>query len=344
MTDPVGVALIGTGFWARRQAAAVQRSESLRLVACYSRDEERRTAFALEFGCEAMPTLEAATENPAVQAVLIVTPNHVHAQQAVACAERGRHVFVEKPIADTLADGEAIRDACQQAAVVLQVGHCFRRLGAARKVKQLLETGVLGKIVLAEANFSLPGNLTPDKWRYYRETCPGGPLMQLGVHHADTLQYWLGPALRVQGSFAHLVTEAEIDDVGVAVLEFASGAQGVINSSYVSPKTYHLRLFGSEAVLDYATDMTVWPAAEKVDPATTLTLRTADGDSLVPFESRDILVDELVEFARCVRSEAEPETGAPEGLAALAVVRAAMDSHESGGGTSLEVRSHAQSL
>ncbi|MGH3014882.1 MAG: Gfo/Idh/MocA family protein, partial [Gaiellaceae bacterium] len=174
------------------------------------------------------------------------------------------------------------------------------------------------------------GTPRPGTWRYSRETCPGGPLLQLGVHHADTLLHWLGPAARVQGSFARLVTEAEIDDVGVALVEHGSGARSTISSSYVSPKTYSLRLLGSDGALDYLTDMSVWPRTELVDGATTLRLTTADGPRELPFEERDPLAEELDELARCVRGEAEPETGAEEGLAALALVLAAIESHGRG--------------
>jgi len=330
MSDPVGVALIGTGMWGRRLAEALRRTHALRLVTCYSRDAGRRQAFAESLGCLAADSLEAAIENDGVQAVLLVTPNHAHADAATACAQRGRHLFVEKPIADTLEDGRRIEAACRQAGVVLQVGHCFRRLGAARRVKELLEEGALGEVLLAEAHFSLPARLTPDTWRYYRSTCPGGPLMQLGIHHADTLQYWLGPIRRVSGSFAHVVTPAEIDDVGIAMIEFESGARGVIDGNYLSPKTYALRLFGAKAVLEYVTDMTIWPAAERMDPATVLRLRAADGEERMEFAPRDMVVDELEEFARSVRGEATPETGAAEAMAALAVIRAAIASHEMG--------------
>jgi predicted dehydrogenase len=321
----VGVALVGTGMWAGRIAGAVARTPGLELVTCFSREAEKRAAFADAYGCEAAPSFEAAVEDRRVTGVLLVTPNHVHAEQAAACAERGRHVFVEKPIADTLEDGRAIREACESGGVALLVGHCFRRLGAARAVEALLRDGALGQPVLAEANFSLPGTLTPDTWRFYRETCPGGPLLQLGVHHADTLQHWLGRATRVSGSFARLATGAEIDDVGVAVADLASGARATLVSSYVSPKTFSVRVLGTEGVVDYVTEMSVWPQAERMDEATTLTLTTRDGRREVPFGPRDMLVDELEEFARCARGEAEPETGADEGLAALALVLAAID-------------------
>ncbi|MDR7426152.1 MAG: Gfo/Idh/MocA family oxidoreductase [Armatimonadota bacterium] len=328
--DPVGVALIGTGMWGRRLAAALRRTPALHLVCCYGRDEARRRAFAAEFRCEVAPSFEAAVDHPQVEGVLLVTPNYVHREQALACAERRRHVFVEKPIADTLTEGREMAAACRAAGVTLFVGHQMRRLGAARRVKALLDEGVLGRVVLAEANFSLPGVLSPDQWRAHRRTCPGGPLMQLGIHHADTLQYLLGPVVRVRGSFARLATAAEIDDVGVAALEFAAGTQGTLTSSYVSPKTYSLRLYGTAAVLDYQTEMAVWPDVQKLDPATALTLRTEAGLVPVTFTPRDPLVEELEEFARCVRGAAQPETGAAEALAALQVIVAAVRSHELG--------------
>lgn len=328
--SPVGVALVGTGMWGVRLAAAVARTRSLELITCFSRDVDRRKAFAGEVGCEAAPSFEAAIEDTRVEAVLLVTPNFVHAEQAVACAERGKHVFVEKPIADTLDDGRAMAAACESAGVTLLVGHGLRRLGAARAAERLLRDGALGRVVLAEANFSLTGTFGPGSWRYRRETCPGGPLLQLGVHHIDTLLHWLGPAARVQGSFARLVTEAEIDDLGVAVVEHDSGARSLVSSSYVSPKTFSLRVLGTDGVLDYVTDMAVWPRTELVDGATSLRLTTAEGVEEVEFDARHVLSEELDELARCVRGEATPETGADEGLAALAVVLAAIESAEVG--------------
>lgn len=327
----IGLALIGAGRWGRVLAAALGRVSELELLTCYSRSEDTLRAFAADFGCAAAASLEEAIDHPGVEGVLLVTPNHLHAQGAVACARRGRHVFVEKPIADTLADGRAIVEACREAGVVLMVGHAFRRLGASRRVRRAIDEGALGRVVLAEANFSLPGGLLkPGRWRYYRETCPGGPLMQLGVHHADTLQYWLGPVKRVQGSFARLATSAEIDDVGVALLEFESGARGTLTGSYVSPHTYSLRLYGSEATLIYETDMTVWPRAREMDPATTLTLQSRDGRETLSFQTVDMLAEELSEFGRCIRGESQPETGGEEGLAALALIRGALASHERG--------------
>ena len=93
------VAVVGTGMWAPRLAEAAGRA-GLEVAACFSRNEDRRREFAERFGCEPAASLEEAIEHPGVEGVLLVTPNDVHEEQALACAERGRHVFVEKPIAD----------------------------------------------------------------------------------------------------------------------------------------------------------------------------------------------------------------------------------------------------
>ena len=317
----VGAALVGaTGAWGSRIADAAARTSSLRLVTCYARDAERCRAFAEERGLVVAHSLEAALEADGVEAALLVTPNDVHAEQALACAERGVHVFVEKPIASTLEDAERMRDRFAEAGLVLAVGHGMRRLGAARRVKELLEEGAVGTVVLAEANWSLPSRMTPQAWRWYRDRGRGGPLLQLGIHHADTLAYWLGPVARSFGVFARLSTEAEIEDVGVVGLEFEAGPVGAITGSYVSPRTYFLRLYGDRAALDYEIDMAVWPQAEKADAATTLTLRTAEGHEPVAFEHRDPLAEELDELARAVRGDAAVETGPDAGIAAMRVI------------------------
>jgi predicted dehydrogenase len=317
-----GVAVVGTGMWAPRLAGAAERA-GLELVTCFSRDEQKRGQFAERFGCEPAATLEHAIGHPGVEGVLLVTPNDVHEQQALACAEVGRHVFVEKPIADSTEAGERMRRACAEAGVTLMVGHAFRRLGAARRVKQLLDEGALGRVVVAEANMSLPGSFKPEAWRAHRERNPGGPIMQLGIHHVDTLSYWLGPVRGASGRFARVHTSADIDDVGVLTLEFESGALASLTGSYVSPKTLSLRLLGTEAVLDYRSDFSVWPDAQALDGVTTLTL----AGEPVEFEERDMLAEELAEFGRCIRGEAEPETGAEEGIAALGAVLQALASH-----------------
>lgn len=331
MQEPVGVAMIGTGRWAARLAEMIKRTDSLQMVSCFSRNDEKRAAFAETYGCKAALSIEAAIQDPDVEGVLLVTPNSVHREQALLSAEAGKHVYCEKPIADTIEDGLAMKEACENAGVTLFIGHCFRRLGAARKTKEIIDEGRIGKIVLAEANFSLKsGSITPGSWKYHRETFPGGPLLQLGIHHADTLRYLLGPVVSVQGSFDRLITSAEIDDIGMAILEFESGTRAALSSSYISPKTYYIRLYGTEGTLDYTVDMSIWPDPDRIEQVTSLTFQTEDSLEKIAFEPRQMLIEELEEFAHCVRGDAIPETGADEGIEALKVILAALKSHETG--------------
>jgi predicted dehydrogenase len=97
-----------------------------------------------------------------------------------------------------------------------------------------------------------------------------------------------------------------------------------VTGSYVSPKTFAIRLCGTRAVLDYRADFRVWPAAERLDAVTTLTVDGAP----VAFEERDMLAEELTEFGRCIRTGATPETGAAEGIAALRAIRDALAAAE----------------
>jgi len=327
----LGLGLVGLGRWGMRLGAAAGRAAGVHLVGCFARNAGARQAAAATLGCRAAEGFEAMLEDPDVEAVVLATPNPTHEALAVAAAAHGKHVFVEKPIATEVAAAGRMADACTAAGVTLQVGHCFRRLGASRAAAALVAQGALGAVVLAEANFSLPGAFAPGNWRASRDTLAGGPLIQLGVHHADTLLAWLGPAVRVSGALAHLAADVDIDDVTVAVLEHVGGARSVIACSYVSPKTYRLRLYGTEANLELRTDMRLWPNAERMDAGTTLTLEDAGGTRAVPFEPVDMLVEELDAFARCARSGERPETGEAEGTAALQVVLGAIASSQEGG-------------
>ena len=316
----------GVAGWLRpRNAPAVSTSSHV------SRGMRARSEAAETFGCRAAGSLDALLDDSDVEAVLVVTPNHTHAEIAVAAAARGRHVFVEKPFADRLADGLRAVEAIQRAGVLLFVGHSFRRLGAARAAATAIAEGALGEIVLAEANFSLPGAFSPGSWRSRRETRRAGPMTQLGVHHVDTLQAWIGPAISVRGSMTHMAAAAEIDDVAVALLEHESGARSVISCSYVSPKTYRS---GSTARRRTSTTGPRCPSGRRPNDG-----RSHDAHD----RRRHGFGRPAVRAVRhaggraggvrlgASRTGAAPETGAQEGLAALSVIEGVVETAASGG-------------
>src|SRR5512143_1232104 len=105
MTEPLRVACIGMGWWSDVLADAVKRSDKLKIVACFSRSEEKRQAFAKKYGCRAAASYEAMLGDKEIEAVINTTPNDVHLETTRQAAQAGKHVFLDKPIANSVTDG-----------------------------------------------------------------------------------------------------------------------------------------------------------------------------------------------------------------------------------------------
>jgi len=331
---PVRVAAVGLGRWAKTLADAIKGSDRLQIVSCFSRSEQSREAFSQQYRCRAADTYEQLLKDPEVEGVIVTTPNDAHAAPVLEAAAHGKHLYVDKPIAHTMADAWAIDRGCREAGVTLAVGHSARRLKGSRKIKEIIAQGSLGKLVMAECNFSNDRSLelTPDKWRWYKEKSPGGPLIQLAVHHADTLHYLFGPVKTVTAMAKRLYTPAEIEDVTMTLLEMESGQLCYIGSNWASQGTFYTYVYGMEANLYFTVDFNFWSRSDVVDQHSHLEIqhRGSSEHKPIPVGQGDMLREELEEFAECIRNKTRPEVGGPEAVAALAVVQAAIRSAESG--------------
>lgn len=339
---PVRVGLVGIGSWSGVMADAVQQSRKLELVTCFSRTAEKRMAFARRYHCDQETSYEGLLKRGDVDGVLLITPNAVHAEQTELAAGYRKHVFVEKPIANTMVDGAKMIDACRQGGVVLMVGHDMRRLAGFRKIKELIDSGAIGKPVMAEANFShnLGFALTADQWRWAADDsgCPAGSLMTLGVHHADTLTHLFGPVKSAFSYFGKLHIPAPVEDVTTTIFRFESGILGYLGSNYCSPKANHMIVYGTEANLrctitlpnvPFDEYLKMWPV---VDQFTQLMMFARDQDRgcEIPLAVGNPILEEVEEFADCIHTGARPETDGPSSLAALALIRAAIGSARTG--------------
>ena len=321
---PVRVAAVGVGGWGRVLADAARRGTGLAIVACTSRSADNRAAFAKTYGCPDLPSVEAVLADPEVEGVLITTPHSVHAEQVVAAARSGKHVFVDKPFTLTLADARRATEGCRRAGVVLAVGHQRRKQAASRGLKRFLDEGAMGRVVQVEGNFSadIGFALKPGMWRTVRAETPGGAMTNLGIHHVDTFQYLLGPIARVM-AFSRRValTGVDIDDSTSILFEFASGGLGYLGTSWIhANRTSIITLHGTEAQAWSEADGTRLFLAKRGQPE-----RTA-----VALTPVDPVVEELTEFARCVREGTKPEVGGEEATANVAVLEAIVESAESG--------------
>lgn len=331
MTEKVRLAPIGLGRWARVLARGAMRGDVIELASCFSRSEEKRAAFQEEFGVpKSAATLDELLADDDVEGVLITTPNDTHRDLITASLEAGKAVYTDKPIAHTLEHALDVRNTVHKTGGVFAVGHSARRLSGCRVMKQWIDDGTLGDVSLAEANFSNERGLelTTDTWRWYADKSPGGTFIQLGVHHADNLQYLLGPVGQVTAHARKLYTKAEVPDAVMAILEFESGALGYIGCGWASPGIYQLRLQGTEANLMYDLDFTHWDESHQADEWSSL-LSQGYGDMTrkdVDMPATDMFREQLEEFALAIRGEAQVEVGIDEAIRALAVVRAALES------------------
>ncbi|MGH7774542.1 MAG: Gfo/Idh/MocA family protein [Candidatus Binatia bacterium] len=330
----VRVASVGLGRWAKTLADSIRKSDRLKIVSCYSRSEKSREAFSQQYACRAAKSYQELLKDPEVEGVLITTPNNAHAAPILEAAANGKHVYVDKPIAHTMSDALAIDRGCREAGVTLAVGHSARRLKGNRKIKEIIDQGGLGKLVMAECNFSNDRSLelTPDKWRWYRDGSPGGPLIQLAIHHADNLHYLFGPVKTVTAMAKRLYTPAEIEDVSMTLLEMESGQLCYIGSNWASQGTYYTYVYGMDANLYFTVDFNFWSRSDVVDQHSHMEIqhRGSSEHKPVPLFQGDMSREQLEEFADCIRKKGRPEVGGQEAIAALAVVHAAIRSAETG--------------
>ena len=320
--EPVRVGCVGIGWWSDVLADAANRSGALKIVSCYTRSEQKRHAFAAKYGCDEAASYEAMLEDRRVEAVINTTPNSVHLETTRAAAHAGKHVFLDKPIANTVADARALTACCRSAGVVLALGYQRRRESHFRWVRQQIDAGEFGRMVNAEANISRDrlGKIDLTSWRYTAEGMPGGVMLQIGIHYTDVLEYLMGPIRAVSARSAQLVLPGDNPDVASLILEHENGALSTLNASYASAAEYYvMNIYGKEASAHY-----------DVDHGLRFVKRGAQGARQVSCTASDPIASELAEFGGAVRGQGEPEMDGEKGTTSLAVVLAGIKSAREG--------------
>jgi predicted dehydrogenase len=320
--EPVAAGLVGLGWWGSELLRGAAVTGGLRGVACFSRNRESREAFADQHGMRAADSFESLLADPEIAAMIIATPHSAHTEMVVAAAEAGKHVFVEKPFTMTVAEGRRCVEAADRAGVVLQVGHQRRRQTANRKLNAMVESGELGTIIAAEANFSSPGGgkSDPNNWRQDRTERPLSGLTPFGVHVIDTFHYVLGPIARVGATSSRPFGKTGLDDAAVIMFEFASGVVGTLLTSTAIPPTMRLGVMGSAGA-----------AWNDQDGRHLLVQSVSEKEPIVSvIDPVDTVAEEMTEFAECVRTGSRPEVDGRAGLMVTAVVEAALRSAAGG--------------
>jgi predicted dehydrogenase len=255
----------------------------------------------------------------------------------LAAAAAGKHVMVEKPIANNLADALKMQRACEQAGVRLTVNYSFRYLGKIREARRLVEAGALGEIVgiqMLNHQYKDPGYWTgarsnsPDDWRASKEKCGGGYLIMNVCHVIDYVSYLTGLAYeRVYSEYATLGSQVEVEDIISVSFRMSNGAVGSISASSIMRGTSQAeeRIWGTKGSLIIRPEGLSYYSTRPIDarrPGKLYELaRIPDGNWTAAW---------VRAFAEAVRSDRVPEISFREGWDNLAFIQRAYESLEQG--------------
>lgn len=333
----VTVAILGGGFMGGAHASNYAAlGERVRVKTVFSRTLERAQRVAEIVGAEVSTDLEATISDPEVDAVDVCLPTPVHRTTAELSFDRRKHVFLEKPLALTLEDGEAIVRAAGRSGRTLMVGLVLRFWPEYVELHRRVRAGKLGRpFALAASRLSPPSD-----WAgWYADLAQsGGPAVDLMVHDFDQANWLLGEPRSVYARAAASSDPAYADHV-VAIVEY-DGAQAVIEGSMAMPRSFPfsslIRVNGEAGAAEYAFRAAPAESGGNIgavdETARGLRIHPRDGEpELVLMEPVDPWGPEIEEFVVCLEQGRSPENGTGEqALLALRVCLAASRSLESG--------------
>ena len=233
-----GWGLIGTGRIADdRILPGINACQGNKLIGVVSRDQGRANAFAAKFGAQhAYTSYDEMLRNPDVTVVAIHTPNSQHAEQAIAAARAGKHVFCDKPMATNTADAERIVRECEKAGVKLGVNFHNRFMPCFIDTRRIIESGEIGKVQMVQVEAS-PGarpGIRLGTWRTESATAGLGTTYSIGVHVYDILRYLLASEVTMVSALFDTPKNV-MEEVNLSLLRFANGVLGQLSVHENSP-------------------------------------------------------------------------------------------------------------
>jgi predicted dehydrogenase len=325
-TSPVGVGVVGYGYWGPNLVRNVAERPELTLVGVCERDPVRAHACASRVpGVPVTAELDALLDDPAVEAVVVATPPHTHHPIVERALLAGKHVLVEKPLATTLADAQDLARTAERTDRVLMPGHTFIYSPAVNAVRDLIHDGTVGDI-----HFVTSSRMNLGKYQH------DGVVCDLAPHDLSILLYWLREPLTAVAASGSSVFEQGVHETAFLTLTFASGTTANVQLSWLAPrKVRQMIVVGSKRMVQYddtASDEPVRVYDRGMDvcaPATfgehQLVCRT--GDVVIPrIEAGEPLGLELADFARAIRTGVTPRSNTALGIEIVAALEAARTS------------------
>jgi predicted dehydrogenase len=308
---PLGWGILGTARINRMIIPPLRVSPGNRLIAVASRELARAEAYAREWEIgRAHGSYEALVADPEIDAVYIPLPNHLHAEWTIKAARAGKHVLCEKPLALTVGDVDAMAAACREAGVVLAEAFMYRHHPQTLKVKELLDSGAIGKLRFLRGSFSFP--LTRPNDVRLRPEWGGGCLWDVGCYPLSFARFLVGQEpVSVYGS--QVLGPTGIDETFAGQLTFPGEILCQFDAGFRSPVRAEMELAGTEGTIHVRHP---W-RPEKDYPL----LVTRDGrteEIAVPGEDRFLL--EIEDLAAGVREKRPPRVSLADSRANVAAL------------------------
>ena len=349
---PVGFGIVGCGMIANFHAQAIANLRGAKLVGCFSATFASAERFAGEQGCQAYETLDEMLANPEIDIITICTPSGAHLDPAVAAANAGKHVVVEKPLEITLKRCDKIIEACRKNGVKLCTVMPSRFGAANQALKKAIEDGRFGRLTLGDTfvKWWRPQSYYDSGgWRGTWALDGGGAYMNQAIHNVDLLQWFIGDVesvVAMTGTLAH--ERIEVEDTGVAALRFANGAIGTMTATtsawpgFLKKTEIHgdagSVIVEQDSVLHWefekklARDKSV---LSKLGPKTGNTGGASDPKA-ISFQGH---LDQFKDFVKAIQTDSEPLVDGEEGRKSVEIILAIYKSSWTGKRVDLPLKS-----
>lgn len=244
--------LIGCGDISRKRVAPALRDlPNCEFLAVNRARFDQAESFAREFGARRWYRhWKELLSDPEIDAVYIATPVDQHAAQTMAAAEAGKHVLCEKPMALTVTECDRMIAAGRAQRVKLGVAYYRHFYPVVARIKEIIDSGEIGRPVMAQINAFEWFNPTPDHPRYWfvkKAPAGGGPMFDFGCHRIEVLMNIFGPIDHIQGFVCKNLFEREVDDTGAVCFHFARGLSGVLSVTHAALESQDtLDIFASQ--------------------------------------------------------------------------------------------------
>jgi predicted dehydrogenase len=254
--DQLKWGLIGCGDIARKRVAPALRDlAECELVAVCREHSELAESFAREFGARKWyADWRDLIHDEDIQAVYVATPVHLHKAQTIAAAEAGKHVLCEKPLAMNVAECDVMLEACRTHNVKFGVSYYRHLYPVVARIKELLDSGEIGRPVLAQCNafewFNPPADHART-WLLQKDLSGGGPMFDFGCHRIEVLVHIFGRISSVAALTANCLFDREVEDTATASFQFESGICGVLSVTHGTREPQDsLDIFGSSGSIN----------------------------------------------------------------------------------------------